>query len=286
MAIRDGEARPLFDSASAVPYSPSPSLIIERHDVQPTGWQTVTLPDQVVTLFLQRCTLEYETDSGSSHHLVRKKGSVVIEKRSLEHRLRWNSFGSVLLTRISDAVLEHAAKATSLTEDGASADSADRDSRLSYLLLALERERRNGFPAGRLFVDGVEQALAAILVRYDGVARRANRFYCGGLAPYRMKRVTEFVQAHIETDITLDDLAGYVGLSPSHFCNLFRKTWGTTPHQYVQGCRIHYAKALLTKKGHSILDVALASGFRTHQHFSRIFHRHVGISPSRYRTQL
>jgi AraC family transcriptional regulator len=136
-----------------------------------------------------------------------------------------------------------------------------------------------------LFVDGIEQALAAILVRYDGVTRRARQIYKGGLAPYRMKRVTEFIHAHIEKEITLNELARDVGLSPSHFCSLFHKTSGKTPHQFVLHCRIQHAKGLLAKPNHSILDVALASGFRTHQHFSRIFRRQVGIPPSAYRLQ-
>lgn len=98
--------------------------------------------------------------------------------------------------------------------------------------------------------------------------------------------MTEFIQEHIEEDITLNELAQNVGLSPSHFCNLFHKTSGKTPHQFVLHCRIQHAKALLAKQSNSILDVALASGFRTHQHFSRIFRRHVGIPPSTYRGQL
>jgi AraC family transcriptional regulator len=98
--------------------------------------------------------------------------------------------------------------------------------------------------------------------------------------------VNEFIHAHIEEVITLNELARVAGLSPSHFCSLFRKTLGTTPHQFVLGCRIQHAKTLLADPSHSILDVALASGFRTHQHFSRIFHRLTGTSPSIYRTQL
>jgi AraC family transcriptional regulator len=210
---------------------------------------------------------------------------VVIEKRGHQQTLRWNSSASVLAIQLSDHVLERAAEASPITGDTASFDVAMQDTRLSSLLYALERERTNGYPAGRLFVDGIEQALAAILVRYEGVTRRAQRVYKGGLAPYRMRRVSEFIQAHIEREITLNELAHDVGLSPSHFCSLFRKTSGTTPHQFVLNCRIEHAKSLLSQSHHSILDVALASGFRTHQHFCRIFRRLVGIPPSEYRAQ-
>jgi AraC family transcriptional regulator len=286
MAIRDGETKPLVDSAVQGPPSPSSSLLIEHHEIHPTDWQTLILPEQILSLYLRRSTVEYSDDGIDFHAMVRAKGSVVIEKRSCEQRFRWSSSASILIVRLSDTALEQAAEAAMLASDAVPADGAAQDLRLSSLLLALERERMHGYPAGRLFVDGIEQALAAILIRYDGIARRNPQMYKGGLAPYRMKRVADFIQSHIEEDITLNELARDVGLSPSHFCSLFRKTAGKTPHQFVLHCRIQHAKALLAQPSHSILDVALASGFRTHQHFSRIFRRHVGIPPSIYRAQL
>lgn len=286
MAVRNGETMPLFDTVSEGPHSPSPSLLIEKHEVHPTDWQTVIIPDQLLTLYLRRCTVEYGSRTGDCHGLIRAKGSVVIEKRACEHRFRWCSRTSIFTVRLSDSALEQAAEIVPVINDGVPADCAVQDARLSSLLCALERERMHGYPAGRLFVDGMEQALAAILVGYEGIARRTRQVYKGGLAPYRMKRVNEFIQAHIEEAITLDELARDVGLSPSHFYSLFRKTLGTTPHQFVLSCRIQHAKSLLAQSGNSILDVALASGFRTHQHFSRIFHRLVGVPPSVYRSQL
>lgn len=285
MSARDGEVKPLFDSALQGPPSPSASLLIERHEIRPTAWQTVIIPEQVLTLYLRRCSVDYQNGSGIHHSMIRTKGNVVIEKRACEQSFRWSSPASILAVQLSNTAIEQAAEAAPFPSDMVPVESALEDMRLSSLLFALERERIRGYPSGRLFVDGIEQALAAIVVRYDGVARRTSQVYKGGLAPYRMKRVTEFIHAHIEEEITLNELARDVGLSPSHFCSLFRKTSGKTPHQFVLQCRIQHAKALLAKPSHSILDVALASGFRTHQHFSRIFRRQVGIPPSTYRAQ-
>lgn len=285
MAIRNGETEPLFDSALQGSPSPSPSLLIERHEIRASDWQTVIIPEQVVTLNLRRSAVEYANSTCACHCVTRTKGSVVIEKRACEQRFRWSSSASTLTVQVSANALEQAVEAAPLTAELAPTDRAKHDMRLSSLLLALERERMHGYPSGRLFVDGIEQALAAVLVRYDGVAHRGMQVYKGGLAPYRMKRVTEFIRANIEGEITLNELARDVGLSPSHFCSLFRKTSGKTPHQFVLQCRIQHAKALLTSPTCSILDVALASGFRTHQHFSRMFRRQVGIPPSAYRAQ-
>ena len=287
MAVRNGEMRPLFESSLQGPYSPSSSLLIEKHEIRPTEWQTIILPSQLLTLHLRRSAVEYASDAGTCHCVIRAKGSVVIEKRSSEQKFRWNSSASTLTVQLSDTVLEQAAEAAaSLSSDRQPTDCAEHDMQLSSLLFALERERMQKYPAGRLFVDGIELALASVLVHYAGITSHTHPMYKGGLAPYRMRRINEFIQAHIDKEITLNELAQDIGLSPSHFCGLFRKTSGTTPHQFVLHCRIQYAKALLAEPSHSILDVALASGFRTHQHFSRIFRRQVGIPPSTYRSQL
>lgn len=286
VALCDGRMEPLFGSAYQGPDSPSSSLLIERHEIcASSDWRAIVIPDQVLTLQLRRCIVE--VDDGLGYRcMTRARGSVVIEKRACEQRIRWTMPATLLAVRISDTALEQATEAAADTNDSMPDDRTVRDMRLSSLMYALEREQLNGFPSGRLFLDGIEQALAAMVVRYDGVARRNLFVHKGGLTPYRMRRVTEFIQEHIEEDITLNELAQNVGLSPSHFCNLFHKTSGKTPHQFVLHCRIQHAKALLAKQSNSILDVALASGFRTHQHFSRIFRRHVGIPPSTYRGQL
>ena len=285
MAIRDNDIRPLYDLSPQGPGSPSSSILIERHELQPTEWQNLIIPDQLLTLHLRRGEFEYEGSDGRRQFQTRARGSVTIERRGCRQKLRWNSCASILTVRLSDAVLEQASKSVPVAGDVVLGDAAARDMRLSSLLFSLERERIQGYSSGRLFVDGIEQALAAIVVRYHESARPSARVYKGGLAPYRMRRVTEFIRAHIEEEITLHELAKDVGLSPSHFCSLFRKTSGITPHQFVLHCRIQHAKSLLGNSGHSILDVALASGFRTHQHFSRIFRREVGIPPSSYRSQ-
>jgi AraC family transcriptional regulator len=285
VALRDGEIRPLYDSAVQGPGSPSATLLIERHEVHTCEWSTMMIPDQVLTLQLRRCAVEVTT--GAEYRTMKRaRGSVVIERRAAEQQIRWTTPAVMLAVRLSDAALEQAADAVLYASEKMPADRTVRDMRLTSLLYALERERMNGYPAGRLFLDGIERALAAIVVKYEGVAQRGTAVYKGGLTPFRMRRVKEFIQEHIEEEITLNKLAQNVGLSTSHFCTLFHKTSGMTPHRFILHSRIQHAKALLTRQNNSILDVALASGFRTHQHFSRIFRRHVGIPPSAYRGQL
>lgn len=159
------------------------------------------------------------------------------------------------------------------------------DTRLSSLLAAVNSERVAGFPSGRLFLDSVEQALAAALVNGHAVGHHSVRVYRGGLSPARLRRVTELVHAEIEDDLSLDKMAEAAGLSAAHFSQMFRKSTGESPHQFVLRLRIERAKAMLRAAEGRILDVAVACGFKTQQHFARVFRRACGTSPTEYREE-
>src|SRR5262245_15917236 len=160
------------------------------------------------------------------------------------------------------------------------------DPRLRALAMAVDVERTAGFPSGRLFLDGVEQALAvALVVGYAGRGYSV-RAYRGGLGPARLRRVTELVHAKLEDELTLAELAGSVGLSCDRFSELFRQSTGETPHQFVLRNRMERAKVMLRAAEVRVLDVAVACGFKTQQHFARVFRWKCGSSPTEYRRQI
>jgi AraC family transcriptional regulator len=64
---------------------------------------------------------------------------------------------------------------------------------------------------------------------------------------------------------------------------MFRKSTGETPHQFVLRQRLEYAKAMLRAPDARVLDVAVACGFKTQQHFAQVFRNVCGISPTGYR---
>src|SRR5262250_177479 len=173
-----------------------------------------------------------------------------------------------LIVSISDAALGAACEGT-----GGSVELQPRwkmtDARLSSLLAAVNSERVAGFPSGRLFLDSVEQALAVALVNGYAECHRPVRTYRGGLSPARLRRVKELVHAKMEDELSLRELAQSVGLSTAHFSEMFRKSTGETPHQFVLRLR----------------DVAIACGFKTQQHFARVFRQLCGSTPTEYRRE-
>src|SRR5580700_5963076 len=157
------------------------------------------------------------------------------------------------------------------------------DPRLSALVAAARAEMVAGFPSGRLFLDSVEQAMAVALVKDHAVKHRPLQVYRGGLGSARLRMIKELVNAKMEDDLSLDDMAQSVGLSTAHFARMFRKSTGATPHQFVLRLRLERAKAMLRAPDARVLDVAVACGFKTQQHFAQVFRDVCGVSPTEYR---
>ena len=160
------------------------------------------------------------------------------------------------------------------------------DARLRALVAAAHTEMVAGFPSGRLFLDSVEQAMAVALVKDRAVRHRLVQISRGGLGPARLRTIRELVDAKLEDDLSLDEMAQSVGLSTAHFARMFRKSTGQTPHQFVFRQRIERAKAMLRARDVRVLDVALACGFKTQQHFAQVFRGVWGVSPTEYRQAL
>jgi len=79
---------------------------------------------------------------------------------------------------------------------------------------------------------------------------------------------------------SLSYLAKMVNLSDFHFLRQFKKTFHTTPHEFVMKKRIDLAKRLFVHNGRSIKQVAILAGFSSSGHFARAFKEREGISPS------
>lgn len=160
------------------------------------------------------------------------------------------------------------------------------DPRLSAMVAAVEAEMVAGFPSGRLFLDSVEQAMAVALVNGHAVRHRPVQVYRGGLGSARLRKIKDLVHTNLEDDLGLDEMAQSVGLSTAHFARMFRKSTGQTPHQFVLRQRLERAKTMLRAPDTRILDVAVACGFKTQQHFAQVFRDVCGVSPTEYRQDL
>jgi AraC family transcriptional regulator len=133
-----------------------------------------------------------------------------------------------------------------------------------------------------LFIQSIEVALAALLVKTYTLSIKAGNPIKGGLSDVCRRNVIEFVRSRISEDISLSEMAAVAGLSVTHFSHLFKNSVGQSPHQFVLQQRVEYAKELLVSWDLRMIDLALACGFKTQQHFARIFRRVSGLSPTEY----
>jgi transcriptional regulator GlxA family with amidase domain len=105
----------------------------------------------------------------------------------------------------------------------------------------------------------------------------------GGLAQWQVLRLTRHVEMHLGRAILQKELAAQVRLSSGHFARCFRRSFGRTPHAYVMEQRIMRAKALMTQTTMRLCEVALCCGLADQAHLSRVFRKHVGITPMSWR---
>ena len=90
----------------------------------------------------------------------------------------------------------------------------------------------------------------------------------------------EFVEANLDGDLSLDQLAEVAGMSIPHLTTLFRRTMGQSVHAYVMERRVQRARTLLLDQRMSISEVALETGFAHQSHLARWMRRLLGVTPS------
>ncbi len=102
---------------------------------------------------------------------------------------------------------------------------------------------------------------------------------------YRIHKIMNAVLSNPAEEHSLEAMAAVAGVTPSHFCRLFKKATGISPHQYVMKARLDRAQQMLVQTDLSLAALSEATGFTSQSHFSRAFRAWFGMSPSDYRHQ-
>ena len=106
----------------------------------------------------------------------------------------------------------------------------------------------------------------------------------GGLSAGTMRRVREYVEAHLDESVNLGMLAAVAGLSVHHFAREFKQSAGVTPHHYLTQRRVERAQQMLTRTGLSLSEIAYATGFSDQGHLARHFRQMLGTTPGSFRS--
>ena len=156
------------------------------------------------------------------------------------------------------------------------------DASVRHLGLSLLPALRTPERANQLFTDHVALALAAHAVHAYGDLHCPRRT-SGGLAPWQEKRAKDMILSDLAGGTSLEAIAEACRLSVGHFSRSFRQMTGLAPHAWLLQARVPRAMTLLGRRDEALASIALACGFADHSHFTKVFTRHTGVSPSVWR---
>ena len=159
-----------------------------------------------------------------------------------------------------------------------------RDRFLEPLMSRMIAEIGNGAQACDLLLDSVLENFYQRLAQTHGPRKARRGVQAVALAPYRLRRVLDFIDANLGVQVTLADLVGAAESSQSHFSRAFHTATGQSPYGYLLRRRIEYAKVLLLTGDEPLASISASCGFRRQDQFAFMFKRVVGVGPKRFRT--
>ena len=157
---------------------------------------------------------------------------------------------------------------------------------VEQIALAITRELDVESSSGRLLIESLGHTLSAYLLhRYSENALKLAP-QSASVRPIddrRLVRVIEFIDANIDANFTVTDMAAVACMSPAHFARSFRARTGQSAHRFVSRKRLEFAERMLSDPYRSLSDIALSAGFSSQSNFSRAFRKVTGMSPGNYR---
>jgi AraC-like DNA-binding protein len=100
---------------------------------------------------------------------------------------------------------------------------------------------------------------------------------------YSFEELKNFLKENLYRDISVEEMAGIMGLSRSYFSGIFSREMGMSPRIYLEDLRLKTAMDILFEKGSTIKETAARCGIYDVNYFCRLFKKRYGISPGKYR---
>jgi AraC family transcriptional regulator len=156
------------------------------------------------------------------------------------------------------------------------------DPLLAQVALELRQELATPTPAGKAFAHSAAQLLAVHLARAytkGDVCEQDALCAPGQLTARQIEQVEKHIQRHLSEDVSVEALARVAGFSPYHFARLFRRTTGSSPHQWVVRQRVARAQWLLQQTELPLAQVAVTCGFADQSHLTLVLKQQLGCTP-------
>jgi AraC family transcriptional regulator len=243
-------------------------------------------PQHFITIHLNHAPIEKERILSGEFRCGRfKEGDICLTPATAPVSVRLHDACEVMHLYIEPALM------TQLTADVVNVDSLElipqfklNDPLIYQIGIALKTKLETEGVWDRLYTESMAMAISVQLIQHYSVQHLKVRNYVDGLPQAQLQQAIEYIHEHTAQNLSITEIAQWVGLSPFYFSRLFKQSTGLTPHQYLIKCRIEQAKQLLKTTNLSIATVATQVGFVDQSHLTRHFKRHLGVSPSQFRT--
>lgn len=183
----------------------------------------------------------------------------------------------VMSFRFSPALMARAFEGLERRADDLRPQMRARDPQVELIGQVLRAELEAPLPSPRLYGESLGLALAT---RLAARAAHSPAPRLTALTPRQLRAVTERIEAHLDQDLSLADLAATAGVSVSHFTVMFRRAVGQSAHRYLIERRVLRAQTLLVRGGRTITQAAGETGFAHQSHLARCMRRMLGVTPS------
>ncbi|MBD3887605.1 helix-turn-helix transcriptional regulator [Phormidium tenue FACHB-886] len=228
---------------------------------------------EIPTQAEQRLEAQFKTD----HFQV---GDILIVPAHTPHYARWDTEHRYLILSLEPTAFLSAVQLMGSWDRAELVPHfATADPLVHGIGLALKAELESHGLGGQLYADSLSIMLFTHLLRHYTAQKPILSTQEGGLPTYRLRQVIAYIDAYLDRDLTLAELAAVAQMSPNYFTQLFKQSTGLTPHQYVIQRRVEWAKRLLIAGKLTIANIALQVGFAHQSHLNRHFKRWVGVTP-------
>lgn len=152
--------------------------------------------------------------------------------------------------------------------------------KITYMFNEIFSSLENGYNAANLIYSST--CLLNILGYITRIRISSGNSHQG----FNIDEVIEYMRANINRAFSLEDFSGYLKISPSHFCRVFRKITGYSPIDYFIRLKMQKACELLDRSDMRIKEISRYLGYDNQYYFSLVFKKIVGYSPKEYRKLL
>ena len=280
---------PILDSAKDARASAAELLTLEYFEAEPGDMPTQVFDQHHILLNLKDEPHRVENWRDGEHRdFTFRKHEIVVTPAGVESGWRWHAESRVIVVTLDPRKFERFAQ----TEVGVLLAEAQlrslpqfEDPDICHAGVMLKDALASEEQGSELIFESLARVFLVKLIQKYGLQEEAYAFSRSFTAKH-YKRVLDFVAQNYGKSILVEDLASEAALSPSHFAQLFKRTIGMSPMQFVTTYRVEQARKKLAEHDTPLIDIAMTCGFADQAHFSRVFKQIAGLSPSKYRAQL